>query len=241
MLKCVKVENEKIWLHFDFKTKGKFRFKKIQDLNNPYTQQLKKEEISKTTKWYLEWMITYFIYKKNDAELRELLIDLPIKRDGNKKVIYPYELPGLYIKAIDIGLLSMQDHQSLLSWICNSKETFYNKFMITSNDRGTVKINDLSFRCYDVRLPLLVLENSDGTWIEIMLQKQQYAYSVQPFVFLCIPHNAFIRDREELVWSIGKRNIDVLLNLFKVFSSASKSHKEDVCRMLKALVLNNIK
>ncbi|MCW1311591.1 MAG: R.Pab1 family restriction endonuclease [Candidatus Rehaiarchaeum fermentans] len=239
MLKDVNAQNGKIDLVFDLKTYKKFRFKEKSKTPNPYSRQVKKEELQNSDiEWYLEWMITYFV-KAEDKEkaIVNQLLEHNILTIENK-IIYPYELPVLYKKAIECSLINKEEVKKLLSLVCNSKENIGDIFDIEVNNfENKININGLTFQYFNISIPLLVYEEQLGKgWIEIFLQKQQYAYSIQPYVFLCIPNSAFKNNQNQIIWTIDSSNAQILNSLFKVFASASERHKRDICEILKYIL-----
>ena len=75
------------------------------------------------------------------------------------------------------------------------------------------------------------------------IQKQQYAAGVQPMIYFAIPLRSFENSKDfngrsskqgdELIYILDKKNIDVLLSLFKVFGTASPAHNYDIKEILK--------
>ncbi len=240
MLKEVKSENGSLKLIFDLKNKGKFRYKEMPELPNPYSRQLNKQEIE-ICRWYLEWMVTYRKESKEGVS-EDLLIDEVIEVGGKK--FYPYELPALYRKALEAGLVSKEEAKDLLDWVCESNETIEEKFGVDIWDDGKeVSINRLRFQSYRITLPSLVyLAYEDKNhkdrkiWIEVFLNKQQYAYGVQPFVFLCISQDVFQRQGNEVVWEINRDNVSVISDLLKVFASISDSYRHEICKILETIL-----
>lgn len=240
MLKDVEVKEKEINLIFDLRTHGKFRFKEMFNIPNPYSPQLRKEDLEKSeTKWYLEWMITYFVRKKEEAFIAKLLEDNPLKI--REQTIYPYESPVLYKKAIECALISKQEGEELLKWVCDNKETLEKVLKVEvrehESNKKIIEINGLVFQYFNISLPLLVCKGLwDGSWIEVYLQKQQIAYSIQPYVFLCIPYDAFRKHGNQIIWTIHKENVGILDSLFKVFASVSKRHREDICKIFEHIL-----
>lgn len=239
MLKSINVQKGKIELIFDLKTHTKFRFKEKSKTPNPYSKQLKKE-VLQDQEWYLEWMITYFVRDEKKATIKQLLEQNFLTIENEE--IYPYEAPVLYKKAIESSLISKKNADELLNWVCNSKENIENTLTIEVNNfDNKININGLTFQYFNISIPLLVYkEQSCNCWIEVFLQKQQYAYSIQPFVFLCIPKSVFKTNQNQIIWTIDNSNVQILDSLFKVFASASERHRRDICEILK-YILSDIK
>ncbi len=233
MLKDYKIEKKEIKLYFELKNKGKFRFKKLSDENSPYSQTLNKKSISDKGGWYLEWMISYYLDNCEQIKENNVLDKTLITVKG--KNICPYELPVLYKKALEHNLMDKKRVEKLLEWIKEAKETLEDSFSAITKMKEDVKLNGLNFTFLEVSLPLLRYNNSDDSWVDLFLQNRQKAYGFQPFVFLCIPHDAFeYKTKECGIWTI---HLDTLEILFKVFASASERHREDISTVISEYVL----
>lgn len=237
MLTRILLENCQIILKFEPKNVGKFRLKKLEGdkLTSTYSSSVKKEDIS-DSQWYLEWQISYYKdeQKINEIGVPELYIDLPIELQSGRRV-YPFELPVLFFYALNHGLLPKQSLPELIEWASDirSDELLENRLRPNiTRQSNEENVKGLSFLFAKVELPLMVYENADRTWVEIIWQKQQYAYSFQPMVYLCIPHYAF---SDGYRWIVNSNNVKTLEDLIKIFALTSEVHRSDIIKILQAL------
>lgn len=208
----------KIIFRFDLKTKGRFRFKKFRDLEiaSTYNRTISKEEELYSTKWYLEWQISYS------------------------------ELSNSLRLAISNNMLKKETLDDLVDWISKVSEENILETKLKPSVRpseGSLVIQpegefsliqkELRLITAQVDLPFFIYKHSSGVWTEIVWEKQQKAYSFQPMVYLCIPHDKFTNQKE---WHLPEEEVDLLLDLFKIFGIASKKHRNDVLK-----ILNDIK
>jgi len=247
MLKAIHFLPFQIILEFEPKNKGRFRLKKLEEdeISSTYSSTIKKEEVS-TKDWYLEWQISYYMEekkKKNQEQehgneqkniIPELCLNFPIELEGEKKKVYPYELTALLYHAFKYKLLQENSLQELFKWIesIEEKDLLENHLkpeICIEEQEKEKKIKDLNFLVAKVKLPFLVYRNTDGTWVEIIWQKQQYAYNFQPMVYFCIPRRVF---SEGYKWVIDTNNVSTLINLTKIFAITSERHHSDIKKIL---------
>lgn len=236
MLTGIKTEEKKLLLCFDIKNKGKFRVKELNESHISVFSKVIKSNLLDQKNWYLEWQITYFIEDRSEVTVEDLLISQEI--EVNDKKIYPYELSGIFKKVIEIGLINLKEVNNLKNWVCKTEQSIADSFSVTSKNCDkfkTININEFDFECIKLELPLFIHRNNDGTWIEVLIQKQQYAYGTQPMVYFCIPKSNFKKLDNNWIWEINTTNSNVLIALFKAFASASINHRNDVCKILEFL------
>jgi hypothetical protein len=240
MLTRVYLEEKRIVLKFDPKNKGKYRLKKLKmdKIASTYSEAVKKKNIG-NSEWYLEWQISYYIEKSTKDKVRipkGLYINKLIKLSDGKEV-YPFELPVLFCHALRRSLLPNTSVKELIEWISNIKDNEFLDNLLKPNIRKlceNMTIKGMKFIPAQVRLPFMVYENPDGTWVEIIWQKQQYAYSFQPMVYFCIPYNAFSEDYK---WIIDSSNTETIVNLLKIFALTSGRHRSDILQILRNLTI----
>lgn len=239
-------ETGSIKLEFPAANRGKYRFKtRAQNIAFGSTYSARKTAFDETV--YLEWQIGY------DAEVGQVasgdktttLTKLTFV-GANGKTKYPYELSEILFYAVTHGLVSLGEVGKLLAEISGYNE-FIDQKEIIVEEHSSLMLNGLSFAETSIKLPTLFLpQESDGTQIEISIQKQQYASGVQPMVYFCIPFQSFENHKdfdgrasktgEELIFFFKKANIDTVLNMFRVFGMASARHNIDTKEILKVII-----
>lgn len=238
-------KNSLIEIAFSAANDGKFRFK-TRDKNESFGKTFATRQKSFNENVYLEWQIGYDALVedvKNGKKHTNLTKSTFIGSNGKEK--YPYELSEILYELLKCGLVSAQDLNKLQAEI-SSYNKFFDEKEIAVETSSSILFNEIPFKETAIRLPTLLFpQNSDGTQIEISIQKQQYASGVQPMIYFCIPFKSFANWKEldgkksvkgnQLKYIIKKENTEVILNMFKVFGMASSRHKFDVEQILKTI------
>ena len=239
-------KNNQLIFEIPNKNKGKFRFKERNNQNqfgNSFSTQSRKFNAN----IYLEWQIGYdaYIGDINKGTKKTSLDKQKFKFIGaNQKEKYPYELSEFLYKLIEKDILKDATISNLKKEIQN-----YNQFLIKPPkivQKNVTVINKLKFNSAVTELPTYYYKNKDETYIETVIQKQQYASGFQSMVYFCIPILCFSNGKEMIGYSskekemnlkycINSKNSNNILSLFKVLSMASENHKFDVIEILKVL------
>ncbi len=147
-------------------------------------------------------------------------------------------------------LVTEEEIKKLLDDIDKSNTSLEEKFKIKTDSVGDYIIDDkISFQQQNITLPTFIYhEKDDYSYVEISIQKQQYATGVQPMLYLSIPIKS-LSDGEYMIgktakelnfnyttFIIDKKNKDCILNVFRFFGICSAKHKHDVCEILKLLI-----
>jgi len=227
-------------------TYGKFRFKTRSDnLQFGDTFATRKKNFNENV--YLEWQISFdatvadVVKGKKDTKLKGLTFV-----GANRKTKYLYELSELVYEGISNGLILINDISSLLKEITSYKEFIDNR-KIAVEYNSKIVMNGISFKETSIKLPtLFMVETTDGTQIEISIQKQQYATGVQPMVYFCIPIKSFqnyktilgrpSKSGDELIYIINNKNARVLFDMIKIFAMCSQRHNFDIAEIIKILI-----
>ena len=239
-------KNKQLIVEIPNKNKGKFRFKERnsqRQFGDSFLTQSKKFN----TNVYLEWQIGYDVYigNLNIGKKKTSLSKKIFKFIGaNRKEKYPYELSEFLYKLIKKGVLKIEIISKLKEEIKN-----YNEFLIKPpkiKPNNITVINKLKFNSAITELPTYYYKNKDETYIETIIQKQQYASGFQSMVYFCIPILCFSNGKEiigysskekemNLKYCINNKNSNNILDLFKILSMASENHKIDVIAILEVL------
>ena len=239
-------ENKRLVLKFSNKNKGKFRFK--QKRNSKWSDSFATKENKFNKNVYLEWQIGYDTVISDIDKKSTILNNKSFEFTGaNGKKKYPYELSEFLWTLTKEKILSVKIFQKLQSEIQK-----YNDFLNTPpamENTGSVVINSLEFIKSWTKLPTYYHNHIDGTWTEIIMQKQQYASGVQSMIYFCIPIKRFsngnqmigftsTEKHEDLEYYIDRHNAGNILNVFKALAMASPAHKQDVLTILTVLERN---
>jgi hypothetical protein len=218
-------------------TRGKIQFKRL----NAYGigEQIKKEDINPSdANQYIEWLITYNLRPDSTDYNPDLLISehaFYIDTKGKRKLLY--ELPKIFYEMKCRNIITRDDLQTLINEI-NSYQAFLEDIPTYVEPKyEEFRIGSLNFKTTKWITPVFRIYNKDGTFIEAVKEKQQYAYQMQIMVYFCIPFGSQYvsenpRDTEEVVYVLGSDNKDSVLNLVKVFGCASQRHKHDILATL---------
>ena len=233
------VLDDELKVLFDRKSQGKVRFKQINDYG--IGEQIKQDEISlKNPRQYVEWQITYNI--RADSKDKDFVwlvdIDKCVYKDakGNERQLY--ELSKILYEIKNKGWIKKEYIKQLLDEIksytifLDSIETY----VVENEGESSKKVNGLEFRFYRWIIPLFRFYNRDGTFIETLKEKQQYAYHMQMMVYFCIPCSILEEQKTNLVYKITPQNMDSIINTVKVFGCASKRHQHDVLKILECFL-----
>ncbi len=231
-------------LSFPSSNDGKFRFK-TRNENIGFGKTFAARQKPFTDKVYLEWQIGYDALVedvKSGKKQTKLTQEKFIGSSGREK--YPYELSEILYDLIKCGLISVKETENLLTEI-NGYNHFFDEREIEVEKPTNLLLNKVTFKETAIKLPMLFMPQTDGTNIEISIQKQQYASGVQPMIYFTIPFKSFTNWKDldgkksvkgnTLKYLIKKENTEVILNMFKVFGMASSRHKFDVEQILKTL------
>jgi len=235
----LEIFDDRIKIFIKKKTEGKIRFKRV----NKYgvKEQIKQDEINlRDTNQYIEWQITYNIEaSKNDFD-PDWLVSECLYRDVKGKKRYPYELSKILLECKKKAWIENHVYQKLIDEI--EKYTLFLEEIPTYIQMENEKLNlgSLTFEIKKWIIPIYKIYNSDGTFIEAIKEKQQFAYQMQIMVYFCIPFTCFTiyqnpDNSNEIVYLLTNDNIDSIINLIKVFGCASKRHQHDILEILKCI------
>lgn len=246
-----KIKNGAIHICIPASNEGRFRFKTRKD-SSKFGKSFAARSKVFNDDVYLEWQIGYDATTqeiKNGEKKTELTETNFV--GYNKKVKYPYELSELLYVAVQNELIDIGSLKKLEGELESYKEFLSDK-EIDVQYQGDFTLNGLTFKETTIKLPTFFYDRTtDGTQIEVSIQKQQYAAGVQPMIYFAIPLRSFENSKDfydriskqgdELVYILDKQNADVLLSLFKVFGTASPAHSYDIKEILKVLLLSSRK
>lgn len=241
-----RVSNKEIAIKISASNHGKFRFK-TRDNNISFGHTFSTRNNNFTEKTYLEWQIGYdatIADVKNGNKKTNLKKRTFIGANGKRK--YLYELSEFIYEGLKNNLIAIKEIMSLLKEIESYKD-FFDRNKIEVDHKSSIIVNDISFEETSIKLPtLFMVDTSDGTQVEVSIQKQQYASGVQPMVYFCIPLKSFANYRDIigrpsvssdlLTYVINRRNSSVLFDMIKIFAMCSVRHNHDIKEIIKVLI-----
>lgn len=200
-----------------------------------------------TQNCYVEWQIGYDVIKADVEKLEKTTLkDFDfIGANGKEKTLY--ELSE-YIKYFyDWGIISKENLNNVKNYLLNFSEENY---LDTNSDLSIKRthpiyktINGFNFMWTKVEYPLLVYKFGNFEIVaEIKITEKQYAIGTQPMLYLCFPITELeksenllgrtARTKETANFIINKKNIEVFLEMLRLFGTLSKSHNKDIVSII---------
>lgn len=233
-------------------TKGtdKTRIKKRSILNE-YGIPVSTKSEPFTQSCYVEWQIGYDVITSDTEKLEKTTLkDLRfIGANGKEKALY--ELSE-YIKYFyDWKVISKESLINIENYL---KQLSEDDFLDTNPELSIKRthpisktINDFNFMWTKVEYPLLVYKFGKFEIVaEIKITEKQYAIGTQPMLYLCFPITE-LENSENLLgrtaqtkefanFVINDKNINVFLEMLKLFGTLSKNHNKDAISIINVIL-----
>jgi len=209
----------------------------------------KRESFSQSC--YVEWQIGYDI-ASDDAEklkLTTLKGELFTAANGKSKALYELSEYIYYFRKWDIvkkeTLLSIKGFLQKLTdadFIDNPAN-----FAIERSQPVHKRVLDIDFAYTQVKYPLLIHRFEPyEILVEIKLTEKQYALGVQSMLYFCFPITELNSDKpllgrsaetkETADFVISRGNIDIFVNMVKIFGILSNNHNRDILAILEKIM-----
>lgn len=233
-------------------TKGtdKTRIKKRSILNEYGIPVSTKSELF-TQSCYVEWQIGYDVITSDTEKLEKTTLKNLrfIGANGKEKALY--ELSE-YIKYFyDWKVISKESLINIENYL---KQLSEDNFLDTNPELSIKRthpinktINDFNFMWTKVEYPLLVYKFGKFEIVaEIKITEKQYAIGTQPMLYLCFPITE-LENSENLLgrtaqtkefanFVINDKNINVFLEMLKLFGTLSKNHNKDAISIINVIL-----
>lgn len=192
-------------------------------------------------KHYIEWQIGYDeVVGKEDFHFY----------GANLKPKKLYELSFIIQKFYEWGIVPKQDLINLKDFLIKNEYLIEDKFEISRTMFKEYKFANLNFLKSLVSYPLLVYKFKSKDFLsEIIIKEKQRAVGIQAMLYFCFPLillenekgeqnflNRYIKSKEKGYLKIDSTNIDIFLQMLKIFGILSKNHKHDVIEILDFMV-----
>lgn len=233
-------------------TSGKIRIKERSFLNDyGIPVATRRKEFSQ--KHYVEWQIGYDVVTseintKKSTTLKEIQFV-----GANGKIKSLYELSEIVYYFVEWGVLSKEKLQKVYDFVDGTD----NNLLIDVNSDFSIKRTNLipkelfgiEFQKAEVSYPLLIHEFGEFEVIaEIIIREKQRAIGVQPMLYLCFPIMELMAE-EPLIGRVSNPkefaefvfedlNIDIILEMLKIFGILSKAHKHDILKIINTILSN---
>lgn len=200
---------------------------------------------------YVEWQIGYDVITSDTEKLEKTTLkDLRfIGANGKEKALY--ELSE-YIKYFyDWKVISKESLINIENYL---KQLSEDDFLDTNPELSIKRthpinktINDFNFMWTKVEYPLLVYKFGKFEIVaEIKITEKQYAIGTQPMLYLCFPITE-LENSENLLgrtaqtkefanFVINDKNINVFLEMLKLFGTLSKNHNKDAISIINVIL-----
>ena len=200
---------------------------------------------------YVEWQIGYDVIKTDtEKKKKTTLKDFSfIGANGKEKTLY--ELSEYIKYFFDWGIISKKNLTNIKEYLLNLTEKNY----LDTNPELSIKrthpiykeINSFNFMWTKVEYPLLVYKFGNFEIVaEIKITEKQYAIGTQPMLYLCFPITELensqnllgrtAKTKETANFVINKNNINVFLEMLKLFGTLSKSHNKDIISIIDVII-----
>lgn len=228
----------------------KTRIKK-RSIFNEYGLPVSTRQKPFTQSCYVEWQIGYDVVVKETEKLAKSTMQNVRFQGANGKEKAFYELSE-YIKYFyDWGiierakLLEIRDY--LLGLSDNDFLDVNEELSIRRSHPIERRINGMNFLWSKVEYPLLVYKfNNYEVITEIVIKEKQYAIGTQPMLYLCFPITELDNSsdllgriaeaKEFATFVIDNRNINIFVELLKIFGTLSKNHNKDVLSIINVIL-----
>lgn len=242
-IKEIDNKNKKIIVSIPLtKLKSKIRIKK-RSYFNEYGEPVSTAQEKFTQSCYVEWQIGYDVItsKKDKLELTTIKEALFIDANGNKKTLY--ELSEYIYYFYKWNIVTKDDLSSIKSFLQGLKEEDFieypSNFAIERSHPINKNVLGIDFLYTQVKYPILVHKFGDYEILtEIKLTERQYAIGVQSMLYFCFPITELKSDmplinrtantNETCDFEINRNNINIFLEMFKIFGILSKNHNKDI-------------
>lgn len=201
---------------------------------------------------YVEWQIGYDVVKKEIEKLAESSLPNTEFVGANKKTKALYELSEYIWYFYRWGIITKEDLDKVIGYL----GSIQNNDLIDNNSELQIdrshpiakNINGFGFEYTQVKYPLLIHKfNGYEIVTEIKITEKQYAVGTQPMLYLCFPitelktENNLIgrvaETKEIAYFEISERNINVFLEMLKMFGTLSKNHRHDIVQIINTILL----
>lgn len=233
-------------------TKGtdKTRIKKRSILNE-YGIPVSTKSEAFTQSCYVEWQIGYDVITSDTEKLEKTTLkDLRfIGANGKEKALY--ELSEYLKYFYDWKVISKESLTNIEKYL---KQLSEDNFLDTNPELSIKRthpisktINDFNFMWTKVEYPLLVYKFGKFEIVaEIKITEKQYAIGTQPMLYLCFPITELensenllgrtARTKEFANFVINDKNINVFLEMLKLFGTLSKNHNKDAISIINVIL-----
>ena len=202
--------------------------------NNGFGQQIKacdKNTIIPNNA-FIEWQIGYYTNDQNRSHSNITILTN----------FYSFELSDILKEMKNIGLLTQNEINNHIQNLSNINNYLNGNIVMQNTNIYTV--NNIQLQQKNIVLPSYYI-TTNNVEINVLYEKQQRAYGIQPMVFLNIPlssltnGNSFInmhgKGGQRGVFKIDNTNSNIIIDLVYIFASLSSNYKSDIISILQTI------
>lgn len=221
---------------------GKIRIKQRSTFND-YGLPVAPTKININVKHYVEWQIGYdMVAGKNDGNF--------IGANGKDKKLY--ELSDIIFQFFKHNIILKENLFGIKNFLENNKELIEDKMKINRTNFTQKQVAGINFLESYVSYPLLVYQFNNNEFLsEIIIKEKQRAIGVQGMLYFYFPVyllkningernflNRCIESKEKGYLEISRNNINIFLEMLKIFGILSNNHRYDVLQIIE-FILNS--
>lgn len=229
---------------------GKTRIKKRTILNS-YGVPVPTKQEKFSLDCYVEWQIGYDVITAdvNKLKLTTLQDQKFIGANTKEKALYELSEYIYYFYQWKVitkeSLIEMRDF--LQSINTNDFIDSHNDLSIMRGHPIETNILNIKFLRSKVEYPILIYNFGKYNIItEIIIKEKQYAIGVQPMLYFCFPLSILKTDipllnrtatsKETANFIIDKNNIQIFIEMLKIFGILSKNHNTDIINIINLII-----
>ena len=232
-------------------TKGthKTRIKKRSTLNE-YGHPVATKQEKFSQECYVEWQIGYDVVKNTDKIELTTIKNLSFTGVNNKEKCL-YELSEYIYYFYEWKIIKKQELLNIKTFLAGLSENnlieHNENYSIIRSHPVVREVGNIEFSFSQVKYPLLIhkFENYEII-VEIIIKEKQYAIGIQPMLYFCFPIMNLesispligrkAETKEEAVFIINSKNINIFIQMLKIFGILSKNHRKDVLSIIDLII-----
>lgn len=226
-------------------TSGKIRVKE-RNLLNEYGLPVATRQMAFSQKHYIEWQIGYdlVIGESNDTTL--------INKNfigANGKIKALYELSEYLYYFHKWNIITKEELRDIKIFIENTNDKLLidvnNDYNILRSNFKETQLFGIYFLQAEIKYPLLVHKFKNYDIItEIVVREKQRAVGIMPMLYFCFPIMELQGDligrtaktKETADFIFDGNNVNVLLEMTKIFGILSSAHKHDILEIINVIL-----
>lgn len=227
---------------------GKIRVKKRSLINEYGIPIFQRDIIDQSC--YIEWQISYDLEETKNVNNKTTLKNVKYKNSKNEEKLL-YELSEYIFYFYKWKIVKKETLNNIISFLkeINDKELLSNRdeLQVLRSSFKEEKIFNINFlKCF-VKYPLLIYKFKKFEIItEIKITEKQRAVGLQPMLYICFPimelvssENLIgrnIKSKEIAQFIIDDKNINVFIEMLKIFGVLTERHKFDVINIINTIL-----